>query len=118
MQKPENVLFLKSLTVTIVQVETIKVVYSMKADSKIFKGIEYVQVTELPQTQREILTQTINPDLFIKLLVDGKIISGCLQYKDYNRWYQEQYLPKMNSPREQAATPGIEIKPDLALNKL
>ena len=42
----------------------------MKADSKIFKGIEYVQVSELPQAQREILTQTINPELFIKLLVE------------------------------------------------
>ena len=60
----------------------------MKVDAKIFKGIEYVQLSELPQSQREILTQTINPDLFIKLLVDGKIISGCLQYKDYSNWYQ------------------------------
>jgi hypothetical protein len=90
----------------------------MKADSKIFKGIEYVQVSELPQTQREILIQTINPDLFIKLLVDGKIISGCLQYKDYNKWYQEQYQTAMNSAREQTVGAGIEIKPNLALNKL
>lgn len=90
----------------------------MKADSKIFKGIEYVQVSELPQTQREILTQTINPDLFIKLLVDGKIISGCLQYKDYSRWYHEQYQAQMNSTREQSTVTDIEIKPNLALNKL
>ena len=46
----------------------------MKVDAKIYKGIEYVQVSELPQTQREILAQTINQDLFIKLLVDGKVI--------------------------------------------
>ena len=90
----------------------------MKADSKIFKGIEYVQVSELPQTQREILIQTINPDLFIKLLVDGKIISGCLQYKDYNKWYQDQYQSIINSPQEQTTAPDIEIKPNLALNKL
>lgn len=90
----------------------------MKADSKIFKGIEYVQVSELPQTQREILTQTIDPDLFIKLLVDGKIITGCLQYKDYNKWYHEQYQLLMTAAREQSPVPGIEIKPNLALNKL
>lgn len=89
----------------------------MKADSKIFKGIEYVQVSELPQTQREILIQTINPDLFIKLLVDGKIIGGCLQYKDYNKWYHEQYQPLMNSSLEQTAVPEVEVKPNLALNK-
>ena len=90
----------------------------MKADSKIFKGIEYVQVSELPQAQREILLQTINPDLFIKLLVDGKIISGCLQYKHYSSWYQDQYLSLANTAREQSVVQGIEIKPNLALNKL
>lgn len=88
----------------------------MKVDAKIFKGIEYVQVSELPQAQREILTQTINPDLFIKLLMDGKIISGCIQYKDYNNWYHEQYQAWLNANREQSSV--LEIKPNLALNKL
>jgi hypothetical protein len=88
----------------------------MKADSKIFKGIEYVQLSELPQAQREILTQTINSDLFIKLLIDGKIISGCLQYKDYNAWYQDHLQAKINASREVSIVPGsgLEIKPNLA----
>ncbi len=90
----------------------------MKVDAKIFKGIEYVQVSELPQSQREILTQTINPDLFIKLLVDGTIVTGCLQYKDYNNWYQSHYQVRLNTAREQAAVTELEIKPNLALNKL
>ena len=90
----------------------------MKVDAKIFKGIEYVQLSELPQAQRELLTQTINPDLFIKLLVDGKIISGCLQYKDYNNWYQNQFQQKLNAAREEAVRPEIEIQPNLALNKI
>lgn len=89
----------------------------MKVDSKIFKGIEFVQVSELPQAQREELTQSINPDLFIKLLIDGKIISGCLQYKDYNRWYSEFYQSKLNAAREQVVVSELEIKPNLALNK-
>lgn len=86
----------------------------MKVDSKTFKGIEYVQVSELPQAQREILSQTINPELYIKLLIDGKIISGCLQYKDYSKWYVDQFQPRL-AAREQAV---VEIKPDLAVNKL
>jgi hypothetical protein len=91
----------------------------MKADCKIFKGIEYVQMSELPQAQREVLSQTINPELFIKLLVDGKIVSGCLQYKDYSKWYHESYQEQLQASREQAATsPAIEIEPNLALNKL
>ncbi len=88
----------------------------MKVEVKIFKGIEYVQVSELPQAQRELLTQTINPDLFIKLLIEGKIVSGCLQYKDYSSWYQNHYLPVISAPREQVVA-DVEIKPNLALNK-
>ena len=87
----------------------------MKADSKIFKGIEYVQVNELPQAQREALPRSINPDLFIKILIDGKVISGCLQYKDYNRWYSEFYQLKLNVAREQVVVTELEIKPNLAL---
>ena len=87
-------------------------------DAKIFKGIEYVQLSDLPETQREVLTQTINPELFIKLLIDGKIISGCLQYKDYNRWYQEQLQQKVNVPLQESARPEVEIQPNLALNKI
>ena len=89
----------------------------MKVDSKTFKGIDYVQVSELPQAQREILSQTINPELYIKLLIDGKIISGCLQYKDYSKWYVDQFQPQI-AAREQAVVQGVEIKPNLALNKL
>ena len=89
----------------------------MKVDSKIFKGIEYVQVSELPQSQRDELSQSISRELYIKLLIDGKIISGCLQYKDYSRWYTEIYQPKISPSREQVAVSEMEIKPNLALNK-
>lgn len=90
----------------------------MKVDSKIFKGIEYVQVSELPQAQREMLTQTINPELYIKLLIEGKIISGCLQYKDYSKWYVDHFQLQVTAPLEQSAVPEAEIKPNLALNNL
>ncbi len=86
----------------------------MKVDSKIYKGIEYVQVSELPQAQHEIITKTIHPDHFIKLLVDGKIIRGCLQYKDYCNWYSEHFQPRINAPREPSVISGLEIKPNLA----
>lgn len=87
----------------------------MKVDAKLFKGIEYVQLSELPQNQRELLTQTINQELFIKLLVDGKIVSGCIQYKDYSKWYVELYQPLVSAAREQSV---MQIQPNLALNKL
>lgn len=84
----------------------------MKVDSKVFKGIAYVQVSELPQPQREIIAKTINPDLYIKLLIDGKVVSGCLQYKDYTRWYQDNYPLEGSVSREPAIAPGLSIKPN------
>jgi len=60
----------------------------MKVAAKVFKGIEYVQVNQLPENQRESFVQSINDSLYIKILMDGKVISGCVQYKDYELWYE------------------------------
>lgn len=60
----------------------------MKVLSTIYKGIEYVQVSALPSDQREKLLQTINQGLLIKILVDGKLVSNCLQFKDYEAWFE------------------------------
>lgn len=60
----------------------------MKVLSTIYKGIEYVQVSALPSDQREKLLQTINQGLLIKILVDGKLVSNCLQFKDYEDWFE------------------------------
>ncbi len=80
----------------------------MKIDAKIFKGIEYIQINELPAAQAERLSQTVNPDLFIKLLIDGKIIGGCLQYKDYSAWYQNNYS-EVNPTNGQTAVPSVGV---------
>ncbi|HTF19926.1 MAG TPA: hypothetical protein VK658_17760 [Chryseolinea sp.] len=65
----------------------------MKVSSSIYKGIQYVQVSALPAEQRERLLCTINTELFIKILVDGKLIGNCLQFKDYERWFENVYNP-------------------------
>ena len=63
----------------------------MKVNSTIYKGIEYVQVSSLPAEQKEKLLQTINHDLFIKILVDEKLIGNCLLFKDYEIWFDNIY---------------------------
>jgi hypothetical protein len=70
----------------------------MKAQLKIYKGIEYVQVNLLPDEQRNMISQTLSNKLYIKILIDGKIIGNCLQYKDYELWYNNVYrLPHKRS---------------------
>jgi hypothetical protein len=63
----------------------------MKVHSTIYKGIEYIQVSTLPSEQREKLLLSINPDLLIKILVDGKVVTNCMQFKDYEAWFEGIY---------------------------
>ena len=83
----------------------------MMIESKIYKGIEYVQISELPQTQLERLTQTINQDLFIKIMIDGKIVNDCLQFKDYSFWYNSVFQPKAIAAMEKVSVsaPAVEF---------
>jgi hypothetical protein len=86
----------------------------MKVNSTIYKGIEYVQLSALPPEQKDKLLQTINHDLFIKILVHGKLVVNCLLFKDYEVWFENVYKAqfkqdgeltrKQNSPGVPAAT--------------
>jgi hypothetical protein len=89
----------------------------MKVESRIYKGIEYVQFNELPPAQQDKLLQSLGHDYFIKILVDGKVVSQCLQYKDYTLWFEKVYSPYKQPAqnRETAQLEVLSIKPDLAL---
>lgn len=88
----------------------------MMIDSKNYKGIEYVRLEELPITQREKLKDTINHELLIKIMIDGKIVNDCIQFKDYTYWYNSVYKPEIISLSDQADVEGVEFRPaELAL---
>ena len=87
----------------------------MKVNSTIFKGIEYVQLTQLPEEQRERILDTINRNLIIKILIDGKIISNCLQYKDYEFWYESIFVPERPSIIQTKGKFGKVITKDMTL---
>ena len=72
----------------------------MKVNSTIYKGIEYVQLSTLPPEQKEKLLQTINHDLFIKILVHGKLVVNCLLFKDYEVWFENVYRPQFKQGGE------------------
>lgn len=91
----------------------------MKVDCKTFRGIEYVQFCDLPKHQQEVLYQTAGESYFIKIMVDGKIISQCIQYKDYSSWYDSTYREAKapNTLENKPAINTIEVNPNLALHK-
>ena len=86
----------------------------MKVNSTIYKGIEYIQVNALPPDQKEKLLQTINHDLFIKILVDEKLIGHCLLYKDYEIWFENIYEPqsgaKEQSGKRTIESPAVQVE--------
>jgi hypothetical protein len=80
----------------------------MKVNSSLYKGIQYVQINALPPDQQDKLLKTINPELFIKILVDGKLIRNCLQFKDYEYWFDNVF----------ASHPVIIATPSLPVEKI
>ena len=62
----------------------------MKIPPTHFREIDFVVVDELPENQQQALQQTTNLE-YIKILMDGKIIGPCLQYKHYEMWFHQVY---------------------------
>jgi len=58
---------------------------------KLYKGIEYVKLNELPEEQRDRIRSTFNEQLFVKILVNGKLLEDCILYKDYKFWFRTVY---------------------------
>lgn len=90
----------------------------MKIDSKIFKGIQYVEVNQLPSEQSNSILETFDEDAFIKILMDGKVHKGCIQYKDYEAWYHTVYRPGTQpllekAPKVRLHASKIEATPSL-----
>lgn len=65
----------------------------MKVKAEIFKGIEFVQINKLPDEQRVKFLESLNRHLIIKILIDGKIIGNCVQYHDYELWFDNIFKP-------------------------
>jgi hypothetical protein len=93
----------------------------MKVNSTVYKGIEFVEISSLPIEQKTSLLQTINPDLLIKILVDGKLMPRCLQYRHYEEWYDNSFglttsgLTTSTSLSAHPESRGQEVKADFQL---
>lgn len=87
----------------------------MKVESKVYKGIKYIRLDELPGVQRDHLLQTLRSDYFIKIMIDGQIVSHCVQYKDYDAWYDAVFASALEPVKEKRKN-DLVIKPTLALN--
>lgn len=62
----------------------------MKAKARFYRGIEFIQVSDLSTRQQLLLEHSREPER-IKILIDGKIEANCIQYKKYCEWFSAVY---------------------------
>ena len=72
---------------------------------KLYKGIEYVQLNELPEDQRRMIKESLSEELFIKILVDGHLHRNCILYKDYKYWFERVFNAPVTESKNETSPP-------------
>jgi hypothetical protein len=85
----------------------------MKSKAKFYKGIEFIHVSDLPVDQQLLLQHAREPER-IKILIEGKIVSNCIQYKKYSEWVSTVYATpvapaKVDSVKQEAVPVKIVL---------
>jgi hypothetical protein len=61
----------------------------MKADAKVYKGIEFVRLSSLNKEQAASIGESAFAKKTIKILCDNELLSDCLPYSYYLEWYHQ-----------------------------
>ena len=83
----------------------------MKAAAENYKGIEYIQISLLPVNQKDEILKSLSDRVVIKILKNGELLRDCIQYHDYNFWYDNVFAkPIVQEKREQVEpTPAFVL---------
>jgi hypothetical protein len=63
--------------------------------AEIYKGIEFVRISNLPEEQKSQITQTIDHSKIIKILRGKELLPDCVQVNDYSHWMAESFNKSM-----------------------
>jgi type III secretory pathway lipoprotein EscJ len=61
-------------------------------EREIYRGIEFVRISNLPIEQSERILDSFPKESIIKILNDDVIIKDCIPYRDYQEWFKKFYL--------------------------
>lgn len=61
------------------------------SQKEIYKGIEFVRISNLPKEQSEIIYAAFPKEKIIKILKDEVILRDCIQFHEYQEWLKETY---------------------------
>ena len=74
----------------------------MRVVGENYKGIEFIRISHLPEDQRQLIRASLKRDKIINILKNDCLLSDCVQVRDYEAWYTENYFVKST---EAAAAP-------------
>lgn len=88
----------------------------MKVLPEIYKGIEFIRISSLPEEQKAFLLKNLPSDKIIKILRDNVLLNDCIQYKDFLQWQDEMQHKSQPGTIAQAADSTVtEPKPAFKL---
>ena len=61
----------------------------MRAQPENYKGIEFVRISALPEDQKKLIWNSLHEDKIIKILKDDCLLNDCVQFQDYQTWYNQ-----------------------------
>jgi len=67
----------------------------MKLAPKVYKGINYIRITDLPDTQKAIYTEDQKEVELIKINTGNQVFHDCILYSVYDSWYSSTYLAEI-----------------------
>jgi hypothetical protein len=80
-----------------------------KLINRLYKGIEYIQLSSLPPAQAESLKATLTERTLIKILKDDVVLNDCVLYSSYEEWYaaNTEEIVEERRPVIQASKPSL-----------
>jgi hypothetical protein len=63
----------------------------MRAEVENYKGIEFVRISSLPETQKSVFWQSFDKSKIIKILRTDSLLNDCVQYHDYAEWVSQHF---------------------------
>ncbi len=68
----------------------------MKPEPKVYKGINYIRISDLPDKQKAVFAEDQKKMELIKINTGNQVFHDCLLYSVYNSWYSSIYLQAEN----------------------
>ena len=76
--------------------------------ARVYKGIEFIRISELPLDQQPEIKKWANNEVVIKIQAEDTLYSDCIQYKDYVYWFESIFKVSITEQTKLAPTKGIK----------